>query len=663
MMGARERQLKQVQRKQREQRKQKHRMKDDFDSSSSSSEEEEEENEELNGNKRSMTWRRRSVYGYRMAVTQPRRVAAISVAKRVADEMAASGYESDVMDGLVGYRVRFEDATCDRTLIKYVTDGMLLREAILDPLLKEYQVVVLDEAHERTVQTDILFGVVKRAQRRRAVLRRPLKVLVMSATLAADSFSRYFDAAKVLYVEGRQFPVRVMYTPEPEPDYLDATLIAITQIHLREPAGDVLAFLTGQEDIDALQRLLEERARKLPEGTMAMRVCPIYSALPPEKQLKVFEPAPDERTRKVILATNIAETSITINGVRYVVDCGLVKARGFNARTGVDALLAVPVSQAAARQRAGRAGREAPGTCYRLYTEDAFESLDEQALPEIQRCSLDHVLLQLKALRIDDVVNFDYLSPPPLDAIRGALKRLLLLGALAPSDGALTEPLGRAMAHFPLTPMFAKTLFESRSFSCVAEVLTVTAMLSVDSVFYAPRAERHAADKAKMRFRAKHGDHLTLLNVYEAFVEEKQRTRREFCRQNFLNLRTLNKALAVRRQLAGYCLQLGIEPSLSCFGSADPADRDPQPVRDCFVSGFFLHTAVRLPDGQYRNLADGNTVYLHPTSVLFQAKPACVIYTELIFTTKAYMRDVLSVDMQSLMELAPNFYRQHQQSF
>jgi ATP-dependent RNA helicase DHX8/PRP22 len=316
-------------------------------------------------------------------------------------------------------------------------------------------VVVIDEAHERTVHTDVLLGLLRRVLEARPA---NFTLLIMSATLDADSFSDFFGGARALYVQGRQFPVQVLYTPEPEEDYLDAAMLTVLQIHAEEAAGDVLVFLTGQEEIDSLARLLADRAASLVpsdvRGDAAQQqqllVAPLYAALPPEQQMRVFEPAPPG-TRKVILATNIAETSLTIAGVRYVVDPGLAKQRAFNPRSGVDTLAIGPISGAAARQRAGRAGREAPGKCFRLYTESSFHALAPATRPEILRANLGGVVLQLKALGVSDVLAFPLLDPPPRAALLRSLELLYALGALDDA-GALTRS-GTAMARFPLEPM------------------------------------------------------------------------------------------------------------------------------------------------------------------------------------------------------------------
>lgn len=296
-----------------------------------------------------------------VAITQPRRVAAVTVARRVAQE------RSTALGNEVGYAVRFDDTSCPETRIRFVTDGLLLREAMVRRDLGRYRVIILDEAHERSLHTDILLGFLKGLLRSKR--KKNLHVVIMSATLNAAAFSTFFDSAPVLRIEGRQHPVRMMYTHDPQPDYVDAIINTVLQIHMDEhrKEGDVLAFLTGQDEIESVASILRERIQDIlressPESRpLQMLVCPIFAALPQDQQMKVFEQTPPNH-RKIVLATNIAESSITISGIRHVVDAGFSKQRAYRAKTGVECLLVTPISQEQAWQRSGRAGREAPGT-------------------------------------------------------------------------------------------------------------------------------------------------------------------------------------------------------------------------------------------------------------------------------------------------------------
>ncbi|KAJ3414817.1 putative ATP-dependent RNA helicase dhr2, partial [Chytridiales sp. JEL 0842] len=490
-----------------------------------------------------------------IAITQPRRVAATSIARRVSEEMAAK------LGGLVGYSVRFDDTTSQDTKIKYMTDGMMLRELLSDKLLSKYSVILLDEAHERTLRTDILFGMVKSIQK----VRPDLKVLVMSATLDAERFSKYFNNAPVLNIPGRTFPVRIFNAAEKQEDYVDAAVVSTFQIHVDEPPGDILVFLTGQEEIEAVEKLLLEHAHELPPEAMTMFVCPLFASMPAAAQQKVFQPAPPNH-RKIILATNVAETSLTISGIRYVIDTGMAKVRAFNSKLGLESLAAIPISKASARQRTGRAGREAPGCCYRLYTSEGFDSLDENTEPEILRCNLANVLLTLKASGVDDIINFEFIDRPPRDAIIRALEHLYALKALG-NDGSLTEE-GKKMAQFPIDPSLAKVLLYSKTLKCTAEVISIISLLSVENVFFSPHDKREQAAEAKKKFVNYDGDHITLLNVmrgYEAVNGDV-----EWCNQNFINHRAMRNAVDIRKQLASFCEGMDISPTVSVGNEVEP---------------------------------------------------------------------------------------------
>lgn len=577
-----------------------------------------------------------------IAITQPRRVAAISLAGRVAEEKRTQ------LGKLVGYTVRFEDVTSSETKLKFMTDGMLLREAIGDPLLLRYTVVVLDEAHERTVHTDVLFGVVKTAQRRRKELNKfPLKVIVMSATMDVDLFSEYFNKSPVLYLEGRQHPIQVYYTKQPQSDYLQAALVSIFQIHQEAPPShDILVFMTGQEEIEALARTCRDIAKHLPDGCGTMVVIPLYASLPPAQQLRVFQPAP-KGSRKVILSTNIAETSVTISGIKFVIDTGMVKAKRFNPDSGLEVLAVQRVSKAQAWQRAGRAGREDSGSCYRLYTEEEFDNLIPMTIPEIQRCNLAGVMLQLMALGIPDVMNFDFVSKPSPEAVRSAVDHLELLGALERKDGQVgLTALGKKMANFPLEPRYAKTILLSPDFSCSEEVLTIVSLLSVDTVLYNPPARRDDVLAARKKFTSSEGDHMTLLNIYRAF--KKVGGNKEWCRENFVNSRNMGLVKEVQAQLKEICLKLNLK--LESCGS------DTGSIRRCLAHGMFMNAAELQPDGSYVALDGRQPVCIHPSSVLFQAKPAYVVFNELLHTSRCYMRDLCLVDADWLLDAAPEYF-------
>nr|CAH7767740.1 unnamed protein product [Callosobruchus chinensis] len=575
----------------------------------------------------------------KIGCTQPRRVAAMSVAKRVAEEFGCRlGQE-------VGYTIRFEDCTSPETIIKYMTDGMLLRECLMDLDLKQYSVIMLDEAHERTIHTDVLFGLLKQAVMKRA----ELKLIVTSATLDAVKFSQYFFKAPIFTIPGRTFPVEVLYTKEPETDYLDASLITVMQIHLREPPGDILLFLTGQEEIDTACEILYERMKTL--GTYyspdvpELIILPVYSALPSEMQTRIFEPAPPG-SRKVVIATNIAETSLTIDGIYYVVDPGFVKQKVYNSKTGMDSLVVTPISQAQAKQRAGRAGRTGPGKCYRLYTERAYrDEMLPTPVPEIQRTNLATTVLQLKTMGINDLLHFDFMDAPPVESLIMALEQLHSLSAL--DDEGLLTRLGRRMAEFPLEPNLSKMLIMSVALQCSDEILTIVSMLSVQNVFYRPKDKQALADQKKAKFNQPEGDHLTLLAVYNSWKNNKFSN--AWCYENFVQIRTLKRAQDVRKQLLGIMDRHKLD--------VVSAERNTVKVQKAICSGFFRNAAKKDPQEGYRTLVDSQVVYIHPSSALFNRQPEWVIYHELVQTTKEYMREVTTIDPKWLVEFAPAFFK------
>ncbi|CAF0919413.1 unnamed protein product [Rotaria sordida] len=568
--------------------------------------------------------------------TQPRRVAAMSVAARVAEEMNVKlGRE-------VGYAIRFEDCSSERTIIKYMTDGMLLREFLSEPDLASYSVLIVDEAHERTLHTDILFGLVKDIAR----FRPKLKLLISSATLDAEKFSQFFDDAPIFRIPGRRFPVDIYYTKAPEADYIDAAVVTVLQIHVTQPLGDVLVFLTGQEEIETANEMLLERTRKLGTKIKELIILPIYSTLPSDMQIRIFEPAPPG-ARKVILATNIAETSLTIDGIHYVIDPGFCKQKTYNARNGMEALTITPISKASANQRAGRAGRVAPGKCFRLYTSWAYQhELDDNSIPEIQRTNLGNVVLLLKSLGINDLVNFDYMDPPPMETLRLAFEQLYALGAL--NHKVELTKLGRRMAEFPLDPMLSKTILASETYKCSAEILTIVSMLSVNnSIFFRPKDKTLLADTARQGFFTPGGDHLTLLNVYNQWKDTNYST--QWCYENFIQFRSMNRARQVRDQLEALMERVEIEIQ------SNPADTIG--IRKAICSGFFYHTAKFSKNGMYKTVRHQQSVLIHPNSCLFDQIPRYVIYFELVLTTKEYMRQVIEIENEWLRETAPHFYK------
>uniref|UniRef100_A0A673GQX1 RNA helicase n=1 Tax=Sinocyclocheilus rhinocerous TaxID=307959 RepID=A0A673GQX1_9TELE len=483
----------------------------------------------------------------------------------------------------VGYTVRFEDVTSSETKLKFMTDGMLLREAIGDPLLLRYTVVILDEAHERTVHTDVLFGVVKAAQRKRTEQNKiPLKVVVMSATMDVDLFSQYFNKSPVLYLEGRQHPIQIYYTKQSQSDYLQAALVSIFQIHQVPPAShDILVFMTGQEEIEALARTCRDISKHLPESCGPMTVVPLYASLPPAQQLRVFQPAPKVPAAPETLTPHVEPAlSLTLLSVPYR-DPG----RWFSPQTsGLEVLAVQRVSKAQAWQRSGRAGREDAGSCYRLYTEEEFDNLANMTVPEIQSTNCFTVTPLCNCLHIFKLVYFNFMC----------------------------------------SSASAQTLLISPEFSCAEEVLTIISLLSVDSVLYNPPARRDDVLAVRKKFISSEGDHMTLLNIYRAF-----------------------KKVSGNKVLTQTLQNMVTSSSLS----------DLTNVRRCLAHGLFMNAAELQPDGSYVALDTHQHVAIHPSSVLFQAKPACVLFSELLHTSRCYMRDLCLVDADWLQEAAPEYFR------
>ncbi|XP_057791876.1 pre-mRNA-splicing factor ATP-dependent RNA helicase DEAH1 isoform X2 [Salvia miltiorrhiza] len=575
----------------------------------------------------------------KIGCTQPRRVAAMSVAARVSQELGVKlGHE-------VGYSIRFEDCTSEKTVLKYMTDGMLLREFLGEPDLASYSVIMVDEAHERTLSTDVLFGLVKDITR----FRPDLKLLISSATLDAEKFSDYFDSAPIFKIPGRRFPVDIHYTKAPEADYLDAAIVTALQIHVTQPPGDgdILVFLTGQEEIETAEETLKHRTRGLGTKIAELIICPIYANLPTELQAKIFEPTP-EGARKVVLATNIAETSLTIDGIKYVIDPGFSKMKSYNPRTGMESLLVTPISKASANQRAGRSGRTGPGQCFRLYTAyNFFHDLEDNTVPEIQRTNLANVVLMLKSLGINDLLNFDFMDPPPSEALLKALELLYALSALN-KHGELTK-VGRRMSEFPLDPMLSKMIVASEKYTCSDEIISIAAMLSVgNSIFYRPKDKQVHADNARLNFHMGNvGDHIALLKVYSSWKETNFST--QWCYENYIQVRSMKRARDIRDQLEGLLERVEIELTSNM--------NDFDAIKKAITSGFFPHSAKIQKNGSYRTVKHPQTVHIHPSSGLAQVLPRWVVYHELVLTTKEYMRQVTELKPEWLVEIAPHFYQ------
>ncbi|KAK4945407.1 Salivary acidic proline-rich phosphoprotein 1/2 [Elasticomyces elasticus] len=703
-----------------------------------------------------------------IAITQPRRVAAISLARRVAEEMGTPlGNSSPASQ--VGFSVRFENSTSPSTKIKFLTEGMLLQEMLRDPWLKEYSAVVVDEVHERGVNVDLVLGFLRRMQDLRSKEDARggigMKVVIMSATADMERIRDFFNTtltgspaiqneegveeessrlsddadkptrhntsdaasrnpensaldkktpegvqlksgprATSLFIKGRQHPVTINYAPAPVPDVLDAAYQRIMHIHSHTPLpGDILVFLTGQETVESLLSLVTswsasiQKDATLSKTLPKLLILPLYAALPSTIQQRVFQSTP-RFTRKIILATNIAETSITVPGIRYVIDTGKAKQRLFRPSLNLDTLLTVPISRSSANQRSGRAGRDAPGTAYRLYTESDFFQLSQDTEPEILRCDLSQLVLTLKAHGIDDLQAFPFLTRPPRRALERAMIHLLQLSALDPSTGQITT-LGRDMSVLPLPASLARVLLASADpqFSCTDEIIDIVSALSVENIFlnihqthktpessqdplalkpkskpeglgdsdneHDSRASQQA--QARRQLYRREGDHLTLLATMQAYAAEPT-DRRRWCDDHAISHRAMTGALDVRKQLISI-MQRRQRPKSGSKSTKHNIDHDNDPTTlsqrllKCILTGFHPNVARLSSDGSYRTLLTNQAVAIHPSSVLFSAptgnetaprKFEAIMYNEFVYTgTKAYARGVSAVEMGWVSEV------------
>ncbi|KAF7537635.1 hypothetical protein G7Z17_g12805 [Cylindrodendrum hubeiense] len=533
---------------------------------------------------------------------------------------------------------------------------------------------MVDEAHERSISTDIILGLLKKIRRKRPDLR----IIISSATLQAKEFMDFFmrssddqaskgngdakdAAATIVSLEGRTYPIDILYLESPAEDYVEKVINVVFDIHTQESEGDILVFLTGREEIDNALEAVAERMAGLDARYGPLMPLPLYAGLSSEQQMYVFDKPPDG-TRKVVFSTNIAEASVTIDGIVFVVDTGFVKLRAYNPTTGIESLTATPISKAAASQRAGRAGRTRPGKCFRLYTEQSYQTLPEANVPELQRSNLAPVILQLKALGIDNVIRFDFLSSPPAELMSKALELLYALGALD-EYAKLTKPLGSRMAELAVEPMMAKTLLSAQSFGCLSEILTIAAMTTLSgSVWFHHDGERKKMETSRRKFAVEEGDHLTLLNAYQAFVT-KGKKEAKFCHENNLNYKSMTRAVSIRAQLKRYLERFSINVDETLAGQASSSSsvdntKKAEQIRRCLTAGYFAHVARMQPDGTFRNVEGGTVLYAHPSSLMFNRKADWVIFHEVMETgSKIFIRDLTKIEKAWLLEYAPEFYK------
>lgn len=592
-----------------------------------------------------------------IAVTQPRRVAAMNLAMRVAEE-----YGCHVGDE-VGFSVRFNNVTTRRTKLKYITDGMLLREMMIDPKLTKYSTIIVDEAHERTILTDLLIGFLKGLliERNKDKGKIDFRVIIMSATLDAEKFSHFFDKAPILFVEGKMFPVQRYYLEKPADDIIDAVIKTVVQLNQGEQTGDILCFLPGQEDIDKAVEILKNIAPELPKEAPLILPMPLYAALPPQQQMKIFIKT-KPRQRKVIISTNIAETSVTVPGIKYVVDSGLRKVKVWRHQLGLSTLLTVPISKASATQRAGRAGRESSGKCFRLYKETDYMKLTDTTEPEILRSEIISPVLMLKKLGVDDILGWHWLENPNQDSLLSSLQQLYALGALD-NSGKITT-LGEKMVILPVAPHLASVLVKAQEYGVLNQVIDIVSCLSVDNLLLNPPSEkRDEVNSLRLdvcSLGAQYGDLIMLKELYDIYNTIKEASeRKRWCKEMAVSYKGFKNANRIHKQIEDYMNLLGDDHYTrekdnieSTMDGTDTA-LNVELILKSFLKGFILNTALGMPDRSYRTVTSGNLIAIHPSSLLFGTKKDAIMYIEFVYTVKGYARNVSAIKLDWLQEVAP----------
>ena len=636
--------------------------------------------------------------GFQIVCTQPRRIAAQTLAARVAKEVGAGG-----LGTTVGYTVRFDDKTSENTKIVYATDGILLREATLsDPLLSRYSVVMVDEAHERNLNSDALLGLLKKIRRKR----QDLRIVVCSATIDAEAFLEFFapkkdekpsskrrrrwdnpsaasnaeetkestlNAGTIISVDGRQHPVDILYLQSPTDNYLRSTVetaLNICNNASKNSSGDILCFLPSGEDVDEAIRMTNEVIdSQQPELVNRLVLLPLYSTLPHKMQARVFQVDRGHKgrsglnnRRRIIFSTNIAETSVTVPGITHVIDCGLVKLPYFDPKMDFDRLIVVPSSQASAKQRAGRAGRQQAGQCYRLYTKDYFSNkMPESTPPEILRTNLSSFILTLKALGVDNILGFDVMDLPGVDALSHGLESLYALGAID-DDTNLTQ-LGMDMSSFPTEPRVSRMLLESLREECSREVAGMASALQSRSLFLNIRGSSDRRQQLQLDFNNavsefvdSSGDHITFVNVIAQYDD--QQMDREECSEKFLDYVALKRVTEIRNQLLRHLRKFGRVRSL---GMATVEERR-KAILKCLTSGFFFNVAKLRNDGKYYTIRGTNHVLVTPSaSSIFSQYGS---HSEYIIFCETHdgvrggieLRAVSAIDPRWLRELAPHYW-------
>ena len=572
-----------------------------------------------------------------IAVTQPRRIAALSVSEYIAKQLKTK------FPGLVGYKMRFEDKTDLSTKIKIMTDGILLQEMKLDPWMSKYSVIMVDEAHERSLNIDFVLGLLKRI----LAARKDFKVIVSSATINAEIFSKYFNNCPIVTIDTQVFPVTMVYDPPAiktstaNPEASEALMSKIEQTIDRaldnHDNGDILIFLPGEKAIkDCMQKLLNAPFRN------KIHIVPLYGRLPKEEQEKVFNSAPFGK-KKVVISTNIAETSVTINGITTVIDSGLAKLNFYSPKTYTSSLDETPVSKASCNQRRGRAGRTQEGTCYRLYSKKDFEERSEYTTEEIYRTDLSEVVLRMSELGITDFEKFDFISPPNHEGLLGAVKTLEMLHAIE-KDGSLSS-IGKLMVEFPLEPRISRIIVESilRYPDVLEEVLICCSFLSAQSPFVLPVGEEMEARAAHHAFRDIQGDFVSYVKLFRKYMN--QTNKEKFCQNNYLDEKVMAEILNIKLQLeqiVGDRMKLPITSG----GSMDN-------YLCCVASGMIQFVCVREGRESYRSLT-ADHISIHPGSSMFRTNPLYIVAGEIVHTSRTFASSVSPLTKNLLHKIDPN---------
>lgn len=578
-----------------------------------------------------------------IAHTQPRRIAATSVAARIAEELQVT------LGNEVGCQVRFHDNSSDRTLLKLMTDGVLLAEIARDPLLQAYDTLIVDEAHERSLNIDFLLGYIKRILPRRP----DLKVVITSATIDVERFAAFFGQAPVVSVSGRSYPVDMVYYPPAEGQGLaEAVLAALQDIDRQErctPAapqrGDVLVFLPGEQDIRACSLLLRKSVQ------LDADVLPLYARLPAGEQQKIFAPASQRSLRRVILATNVAETSLTVPGIRYVIDSGLARISRYSYRAKVQRLPVEKVARANADQRAGRCGRVGPGICYRLYDEADYLARAPFGEPEILRSNLSSVILQMLSLGLGDIARFEFLQPPDQRLINDGLRQLRDLGAL---DGDRLTASGRQMAALPLEPSLARILLAADKHRCLREMLVIVAALSIADPRETPADKRDAAREKHRLFREEQSDFLGYLRLFATGEQQRQQLGhnqfRKWCQQHFLNAQRMREWRDIHHQLASSCRQLGLRENRE--------DADYAAIHQALLAGLVTHVGCLDQQRRYQGTRNRHFRLFHG-SALANKPPKWVVAAELLETSQLYAHCAARIDPEWIFPAAQHLLKFH----